>query len=348
MNLGTPAFPKKPDNDQVWYDIGRRIRKLLDKEANMRKKILTICLSYVVLVALIVVLIPSCAPAGGCTIEVKATFCGLSWNGSVQYTLNGPGATASPITGANVSANFTVRAGNWTCDYVSGGPAGAYLESITPSATQDVSGGGTITFTLKFELEQDAGIDFLHWTVNGDPIESLEHEVVPCQIIDVDFHQWVNGCPESVTAVNETSWLQITQDEGPPGVQLFVLNDWCALNKTPEPPDKVAQVPSFDGDPVERAELLPLEVPVDLDVETSWELVKETDYTKSINWLGISVVEPAEHLCVLFELILPGPGVYQFTLVASAEVELVDDEDINPDNNYAESTPLLLTVSVPP
>jgi hypothetical protein len=312
----------------------------------MRKRVLVVYLSCVALVALIVVLIPSCVPTGGSTIQVKATFCDLSWNGSVQYTLTGPGATASPITGTNVTSNFTVKAGNWTCDYVSGGPAGGYLARITPDPTQALFSGGTITFTLEFELKQDAGIDFSCWTVDGEPIGSVEYEVVPCQVIDVGFQQWVNGCPESDAMVSDTSRLRITQVEGSSGVQLYVLNDWCALNKTPTPPDKVNQALSFNGDPVERGELLPLtvETPADLDVETAWELIMEADYVKAINWLGISVVEPAEHLCVLFELLLPGPGVYQFSLVASAEVELADDEDINLENNQAESPPLLLTV----
>jgi hypothetical protein len=56
--------------------------------------------------------------------------------------------------------------------------------------------------------------------------------------------------------------------------------------------------------------------------------------------------ENGPHPCVLFELVVPGPGVYVFTLIASAEVELVDDEDVNMDNNEATSPPVGLVVHV--
>jgi len=316
----------------------------------VKKKILSICLSVVVLVALIVVLVPGCTPTEEQgTIEVKATLCDVAWQGAVSYTLTP--ASGSPVNGTSVPSTHSVAAGNWTCAYVSGGPAGAYLVDITPDPTQEVSEGGTITFTLNFELDQDAWIEFDTWTINGEPWEYLEAEVMPCNFIDVHFTQGVLGCPERVVAVNETSWLKITQTAGLPGVKIHVVNDWCALNKTPEPIEKESQVPSFKGEPVEKDMSFPLDlgVPVNLDVETIWQLVKETDYTKSINWFGIWVGEyvPELHPCVLFELIVPGPGVYTFILQASAEVELMDDEDVDIGNNDAEGPPLTLTVFVP-
>ena len=90
--------------------------------------------------------------------------------------------------------------------------------------------------------------------------------------------------------------------------------------------------------------------PVMLDVHTQWQLVKGTNYTKAINWFGISkiMIEPGAHPCVLFELVLPAPGIYQFTLFASAEVALVGATDVNPANNSAMSPQLTLTVTVPP
>ena len=85
-----------------------------------------------------------------CTIEVEATLDGSPWTGALNYTLT-PGS-GSPISGTtSVPKSFSVDAGNWTYAYVSGGPSEAYLVDITPSATQSVSGGGTITFTLNCE-----------------------------------------------------------------------------------------------------------------------------------------------------------------------------------------------------
>jgi hypothetical protein len=258
-----------------------------------------------------------------------------------------------------------VDAGNWTCAYVSGGPAGAFLAGITPSATQTLSAGGTITFTLNFELKQDAVIQWYRWTANGEPIEGqggiFEYLAQPCEIIDAHFKQWVDGCCGYKVTLNETSFLRITQIAGPGGVKVYVANSDCAVTKTPPPqgvpPVKKSQVPSHNGEPVEPGTIVDLPAPqqppvaTDLDVGTVWELRKCLNYTKSINWLGLHAwpYEPPVHPhdCVLFEVLFPGPGQYVFQLVAFADVVLPDAEDVDPWNNHAESPTLTLVVNVP-
>ena len=326
----------------------------------MSKRFLAICLSIVAAIVLLAVFVPSCAPTEEeGTIIVQATNCSAPYQGPVQYTLTGAG---SPINGNSVPATHSgVKTGSWSCSNVIP-PAGTFLKSITPSATQTVSGNGTITFTLNFELEQDAGINCIGWTWNGTPVGQpgspsyyIEDAKV-CNWIDVHFLQWVLGCQYYNVTVNETSWLNITQTGGPAPATIVVVNDPCALNKTPLEqvalPVKASQVRTFNGTPVEvgmNTTLIP-GVPTLLDVHTQWQLFKEIDYEKSINWLGISkLIEPVEpHPCVLFELVFPVPGQYLFTLVASAEVALVDDVDVNPANNNATCPPLYLTVNVPP
>jgi hypothetical protein len=328
----------------------------------MRKGLFAICSVLLLVILSIALLGPGCTggPTTG-TIEVKATLCGDPWEGAVNYELTGPGATApTVITGTQVAKSFTVDVGDWSCAYADdgSGPAGAYFVGIEPSSPQTVAANQGITFTLKFELDQDAWIEFDTWTVDGDPgkvyYEMGEYwaEVHLCQVLDVHFLQGVKGCEEVVAAVNETSTLQITQIFNPPGLQVYVVNNDCAVNKTVEQapePDKGEQVPSFNGIPVDPEKYfdLPPEGVTLLDVETEWWLTKCLNYTKSINWFGVSLVEPWQHDCVLFELIVPAPGIYVFTLVASAEVELVDDEDVDTANNKAESPPLNLTVIVP-
>jgi len=334
----------------------------------MRKRLYAMWSVLLVLIISIAVLGQGCVCSG--EIEVNATICGVTWSGPVSYTLNTTStgcAPTPPIAGTHVPDAFGPTCddcGNWTCTYVSGGPPGAYLVDITPSPTQELPKGGFITFTLNFELPQDAAIIFDTWTLKGMPWQYEEMEVVPCDWVDVHFKQWVMGCPLYEVAVNETSVLTITQTQGP-SATVFVINDWCAVNKTPEPfddpthglpdpppPVKLDQVPSINGDPVNVGEniTLTLQQPEDLDVETSWELLKCLNYTKSINWFGISkapFVLGDEHDCVLFELVLPVAGQYTFTLDASAELELVDDVDVNPQNDKAVSTTLTLTVNVP-
>jgi len=217
-------------------------------------------------------------------------------------------------------------------------------------------GGGNITFTLNFEKDQDAGINCQGWTCNGTPWPLSTLEVNPCSTIDVHFIQWVLGCPGYNVTLNETSWLSINQTGGPVPATIVVVNDDCALNKTAveqaPTPVKVSQVPSLNGTPVEvgmNTTLIP-GIPTLLDVRTQWQLTKQIDYLKSINWLGISKATsfPPGHPCVLFELVFPQPGQYTFTLVASAKVALVDDVDVNPQNNNVTCPPLYLTVNVSP
>lgn len=326
----------------------------------MRKRLIPIYSVLVVAMILLAALAPSCG--GGSTtgtVVVQATLCGVPWPpqgaGAVNYTLTLSGGP-SPVSGTAVpTTHSNMTPGAWTCGGVSGGPAGAFLNSIQPSATQNLAADGTITFTLDFELNQDAAIKWLTWTVNGAPWQSpSEITAEPCQIIDAHFQQWVNGCEGYNVTMNESSWLMITAHPMNPGpATIFVVDDWCALNKTPAPRQKVSQTVSVDNVTREKgyfAPIFPLGPPVLLDVHTQWNLVKGTNYTKLINWFGIWVnaYEPGLHPCVLFELILPVPhAVYTFTIQTSADVVLVGDTDVNPANNHDMSPAIILTVTVP-
>lgn len=300
------------------------------------------------------VFVPSYAPTEEQgTIYVNATNCSAIYQGPVQYTLSGAG---SPINGNSVPATHnSVNSGSWSCSNVIA-PPGTFLKSITPNQQQTLPGGGNITFTLNFEKDQDAGINCQGWTCNGTPWPLSTLEVNPCSTIDVHFIQWVLGCPGYNVTLNETSWLSINQTGGPAPATIVVVNDDCALNKTAveqaPTPMKVSQVPSINGTPVEVGMNTTLihGIPTLLDVETQWQLVKCLNYTKSINWLGIwsGNYVPGLHPCVLFELVLPGSGNYSFRLVASAELELVDDEDVDPQNNNVTCPPLNLIVNVGP
>jgi hypothetical protein len=324
----------------------------------MTKRLLAI---YLILVVLLAAIVPSCTSTGGTgTINVNATLCDVSWNGSVNYTLT-PGS-GSPVNGNNVSASFSVATGNWTCAYVSGGPAGAFLVNITPSGPQSVSANTPVTFTLVFELNQDAGIQWLWWTRNETPVppqgnDTYIGDAVPCNIIDAHFAQWVAGCEGYNATIDETSYLAIMAQQNPDAVQIYVVNDWNAVNKTPAPLQKVFQntTQSIMGqdefvNPGDAPIPLPPMTSVTLDVETQWQLVKGTNYTKAINWLGISksmegeVPEP--HPGVLFELVLPPGPVHQYTFIlqTAASVALVSGNDTNSTNDMATSNYLYLTV----
>jgi hypothetical protein len=248
-----------------------------------------------------------------------------------------------------------MSAGTWACAYVAGGPAGAFLNSIKPSGSQSLVADGTITFTLDFELNQDAAIQWLYWTVNGEPQPQQPSEIIamPCMIIDAHFRQWVNGCDGYNVTMNEASWLMIQQLAGPAPAMIVVVDDPCAVNKTPDPRYKVSQTASVDNVTRPKGYNITLNFPGPptlLDVHTQWKLVKVVNYTKSINWFGISLVmiEPGAHPCVLFELVLPVPGPYTFLLQTVADVALVDDTDVDPGNDQDTSPPIILNVNAGP
>jgi len=316
----------------------------------MKKRLVPIYSVLAAVIILLAFLTPSCVPTEKGTIEVKATLCGAAWEGLVNYTLTP--ASGWSINGTCAPRNFIAAVSSWTCGNVSGGPYGAYLVGIDPPSAQTVAANGTTTFTLNFELGQDASIEFTNWTINGVPVPvgSFEiYQVSPCDIIDAHFHQKVNGCAGHNATVNETSSLGLMYADGPTEtVNITIANDWCALNKTPEPLDKFSQlffvedyetpIPPGTGGPITKG------VGIAVHVKTSWLLEKQEEYTKTINWLGFSECEPDQ--CVLLDLTLLQPGSYLFWAIAWAEVALVGD--VNPANNLTGySDPIYLNVTVP-
>jgi hypothetical protein len=324
----------------------------------MRKGVFTICSVLLVLVVSLAVLFPGCdggGDGGQYTIKVSATLCGTEWEGDLTYRLTCDGE--DDIYGYTVPASHFVALGNWSIDFIEGGPPGAFL----------VGNESDLSWPhpeLPFEKYQDAIIVFSNWTIDGAPIEGPTEVVGTCQVIDVHFLQGVLGCLGYNVTLNETSWLNITQTAGP-AATIVVVNDDCAVNKTPEtlgdiiwpivnatPPVKLNQVPSINNLTAEAGSnmTLVLNQTTLLDVHTQWQLVKGALYTKSINWLGISkaISFPPGHPCILFELVFPAAGIYSFTLQASAQVALVNATDVDPTYDWATSTPLYLTVNVGP
>jgi hypothetical protein len=204
----------------------------------VKKRFFPICLVSVVLIALIALLVPSCTPTTQCTIDVKAALDGSPWSGAVNYTLTP--VSGSAITGTNVSASFSVACGTWTCAYVSGGPAGAYLESITSSATQNVT-GSTITFTLNFKtttpttpntLQVNATLDGSPWsgavqyTLTSSVWPAIQGNIVPGSAWSANPGFWkcnyIALGPDGAILDNITplEWQDLT----PGGTITFTLN----------------------------------------------------------------------------------------------------------------------------
>ena len=82
-------------------------------------------------------------------IQVNATLDGIPWKGLMVCELTSPVWPAYQENIAPGSA-WGAKPGVWACTYIALGPDGAILVNITPSATQTLLTGGTITFTLNF------------------------------------------------------------------------------------------------------------------------------------------------------------------------------------------------------
>jgi len=82
-------------------------------------------------------------------IEVNATLDGSPWRGLMVCELTSPVWPAYQENVAPGSA-WDAKPGVWKCNYIALGPEGATLDNITPSPTQTLLAGGTITFTLNF------------------------------------------------------------------------------------------------------------------------------------------------------------------------------------------------------
>ena len=99
------------------------------------------------------------------TIYVNATLDGSTWSGKVNYTISGPYTDSS----STVPDTFShLPAGTYTISYTSYGPSGATLASTTPSPTQTLSSGGTITFTFNFQTEATSTI-YVNANLDGYP-----------------------------------------------------------------------------------------------------------------------------------------------------------------------------------
>jgi hypothetical protein len=333
----------------------------------MRKKIISIWSVLLILVVSIAILVPGCVeqpPEEECTIKVNATLDTAPWTGAGVYTLTGP-ATAAPITGTAVENSYTVDCGNWTCAYVSGGPDGATFVNITTAATQTVSAGDTITFTLNFVMPQvpiwDASIEFKTWTIDGQPVPPGTYQVPTGTIIDIEYEEHVSGEEDAVVTVSQTNWLRYHYQGSAEGTWIHAVNHPGGVTMSP-PADKLYQMTTIEGQdaPYCTEVFAHYCEPIDLDVETEWELVVCVDYTKSINWLGIRasmpmpmIVQNGEEMVVLFEIFPPEQPLVQngppepdiITLTARGCVEMEGDENL--DNNCTDWAPELTIEVIP-
>ena len=297
----------------------------------MRRKISPIWSVLLVLVITLAVLVPGCEgePTTG-TIEVDATLDGDPWSGAVDYTLT-PG-TGSPISGTDVPGSHSADAGSWTCSYDGGGPPdGAEFVGIAPSETQELSGGGTITFTLNFEIpETDASITFVSWSIDGQQVAPGQYTVYPPTTIDTEYNVFVAGNSSEWVTVNATFKLpkhflgeantqtwHVANAPGsvstsPPAQD---LTHQCTVNGVPQP-----VCHTFD---VFKCE------PMFFDVIISFKIRKGSNYGVNINWLGYKGSGPDD---ILFDTDVVWAGPWGNSNIITSGCVYVEG-DVDPTND---------------
>jgi len=150
------------------------------------------------------------------TISVSATLNGAPWqvamgSGSISYSLIGP----SSHTSNNVPATFSSQpTGSYTLTYNSGGPTGAVLSSISPSASQTLSSGGSIHYTLNF-YSQARGTVNVTATLNGEPWSGSVGYVVHGPYIESGSH-----VPQSFSNAATGTYTISYSSGGPPSCVL--------------------------------------------------------------------------------------------------------------------------------
>ena len=152
------------------------------------------------------------------TLVVNATLNGIPWQGEVSYTVNGPKADSA----SSVPQSFSnLPAGSYTVRYVShrsAGPPGANLASITPSPTQTLSTGGTITFTLNFQSEMNGTIR-IKATLNGETWSGEVRYTITGPHSDIDY-----SVPEKLSNRPAGTYALVYNYGGPSGATLSSIS----------------------------------------------------------------------------------------------------------------------------
>jgi len=151
-------------------------------------------------------------PTGPGTISVQATLDGSPWSGVVSYTMHGPDEQASY---SSVPESFSnMPAGIYTLTYTSGGLEGATLSSISPTPTQTLSPGGTITFTLNFH-SQPAGTVMVEATLDGTPWSGHVRYTIEGSVTDSSY-----SVPDSFGSLPLGTYTVSYTSGGPSGATL--------------------------------------------------------------------------------------------------------------------------------
>lgn len=147
-------------------------------------------------------------------IMVNANVDGSPWSGTVNYTITGPKA----VSNSSAPTSFSdLPNGTYTLTYNSGGPPGATLVSISPSPTQTLASGGTISFAFNFN-KQLAGTIMVNAVVDGMPWSGQVNYTLTGPEADSNY-----SVPYSFSNLPAGTYSLTYNYGGPPGATLFSI-----------------------------------------------------------------------------------------------------------------------------
>ena len=172
----------------------------------------------------------------GSSVQTSATLNGAPWTGAVNYTLTHY-TVSGPIEDTEYSVPRTtggVPAGNIQLTYNSGGPAGATLSGITPSAQQTASSGGTVFFTMNFVHQQPSyGRIMINATLDGAPWQvAIGSGGISYSIIGPDTHTGSN-VPSTYDGQPTGTYTLSFNSGGPPGSVLTGISPSATQTVSP-------------------------------------------------------------------------------------------------------------------
>jgi hypothetical protein len=152
--------------------------------------------------------------AAKASITVNATLDGSPWSGTVYFSISG----ANSYSNNSVPTSFDdVSTGSYTITYSSGGPEGASLSNISPSSTQSVGTGNSITFTLNFN-KHSAGVIQVNATIDGVPWSGNIDFTINGPMTDS-----FNNVPYSFTNMPAGNYTLTYNYGGPAGAVLYSI-----------------------------------------------------------------------------------------------------------------------------
>ena len=361
----------------------------------MKKRFFSIC-SVLIAAIILVAVVPGCTPTEPeeATINVNATLCGEVYTGAMAYTLSATGEDDQ--NGTTAGGSHTVAPGEWTIEvsfgpagaYVLGiDPSDIETVAVDATLTFTVNFEAGQDAWVQFDtwLINGEPVDSFNFNFESPNIHVVITGVNAT--IGARWIQGVYGCEGVDVTVNETATFIIgvvNMNEPTPlpplEAALHVANNVCAVEKTAELPavdavrngDQVAWVylpgptPLPGCTPIDPYYLvatnlsdaaeLNLTYALVVDETQAWDLKKEVEYTKSVNWMtfGDTLLAPATEECVMFSMNFPTmttPWPVACVLLAYNKVELVGVEDVNPLNNEAPAgavpVPLLIAIAPP-